>query len=128
MGKNHGKISDDNFKQSMTFPQGIPWNFHDQNRIGDVYVVVFKANQINRKTAHHAILIDVAESSNDQVLEGALLHLTAAMLTRVVELRVEDNPWPKDYFYEIVRIGRLVPTKLNPQRWAFELHHKVLGN
>lgn len=128
MGKNHGKIYEDYFEQSMTFPQGIRCNFADQNRIGDVYVVVFKANQINRETAHHAILVDVAGSSNDQVLEGALLHLTADTVTRVVQFRVEDNPWPKDHFYEIVRIGRLVPTTSNPHHEAIELHSKVLGN
>ena len=48
----------------MTFLQGIRLDFKNPNRIGDVYVVVFKTDQINRKTAHHAILVDVAGSSN----------------------------------------------------------------
>jgi hypothetical protein len=42
MGKSRWKIFDDNFEQSMTFPQGIGWHFQDPNRTGDVYVVVFK--------------------------------------------------------------------------------------
>jgi hypothetical protein len=112
----------------MIFPQGIQWNFHDRDRIGDVFFVVFKTNQINRKTAHHAILVDVAGSSNGKVLESVLIHLTANTITQMVKFRVEDDPWPKDYFYETVRSGQLVPTKSNPQLWAIDLHNKVIGN
>jgi hypothetical protein len=114
MGNKSWKIDDDSFERSMTFPQGIQSNFHDRNRTGDVYVVVFKTNQINRKTTHQAILVDVAGSSNDMVLEGVLMHLIVNTITQAIKFRVEDNPWPSDYFYETVRVGQLVPTKSNP--------------
>ncbi|CAF0964172.1 unnamed protein product [Rotaria magnacalcarata] len=125
MAKKSWKIYDDNFKESMTFPQGIPWNFHDRNPIGDVYVVVFKTAQINRKTAHHAILVDVAGSSNEENMEGVLVHLTASTITQQVKFRVEDDPWSKDCFYETVRVGQLTTTKSNPQFWAIDLHNKA---
>jgi hypothetical protein len=128
MGKSRWKIYDDNFEQSMTFPQGIEWNFQDPNRIGDVYVVVFKKGRVNRKTAHHAVLVDVAGSSNDNIFEGVLIHLTANTITQVVKFRVEDNSWTNDDFYETFHIGRLVPTQPNPQHWAIDLHQKVIDN
>jgi hypothetical protein len=112
----------------MIFPRGIQSNFHDRNRTDDVYVVVFKTNQINRKTAHQTILVDVVGSSNDMVLEGVLMHLTANTITQAVKFRVEDNAWPNDYFYDTVRVGQLVPTKSDPQLWAIDLHSKVIGN
>ena len=61
-----------------------------------MYVVVFKTDQINRKIGHHAVLIDVAGSSNSMTFDDILLHMTANTISQVVKFRLEDKPWPKD--------------------------------
>ena len=125
MRKSGLKLWDENFSEGMSFPQGIERSFVDRKRVGEVFIVVFRTDQVNRKTAHHAIVIDVAGSSDEDFLQGLMVHLTANVLTRIVKFRVEDNPWKRDEFYEIVRIGQLLPTTPDPHYWAMELHSKV---
>lgn len=112
-----------------TFLSRIPRQLVDQDKAGDVYILVFKGDVPIRKMAHHALLVDVAGTTNDSYFSGVLLHLTANALDRPTEFRIDDRPWKRNILYGSVYIGKTVPANYvhmsQPRKWAIALQEFV---
>ena len=90
-----------------------------------LYFLVFKGDASIRKMAHHALLVDVAGTTDEFNFCGVLLHLTANASDRQTECRIDDRPWRKNIFYESFYIGKTVPPNhmnmSQPRKWAMAL-------
>lgn len=106
----------------MSFPQDIHSHFIDPNQIGNIYILIFKHPYLNRKFAHHAVLVDVAGGSTDSYLHRVMIHLTATTLTKITKSRVNDRPFDRKTFHEVIYVGRVQPSQPSPRFWAFDLH------
>jgi len=97
----------------------------DQEKVGDVFLVVFKNEKNNRKIAHHGIIVDVAGASNEIFLDGCLIHLTAKAKTRRTKYHIHSGARLRSRFYEDVFLGKLLPPPLlninKPREWAVQL-------
>ncbi len=122
--KSHAK----EYINGTSFPQDIHSHFVDPNQIGNIYILIFKHPYLNRKFAHHAVLVDVAGASTDSHLHGVTIHLTATASTKITESRVDDQPFERTIFYEIIYVGRVQPSQLSPRFWAFDLQREVRTN
>ncbi len=96
-----------------------------RQKVGDVFLVVFKNEKNNRKIAHHGIIVDVAGASNEIFLDGCLIHLTAKAKTRRTKHRIHSGARLRSRFYEEVFLGKLLPPPLvninKPREWAIQL-------
>jgi hypothetical protein len=119
------KINSKKYTDGMSFPQKIHRFFVDPSKIGNVHVVVFKHPYLDRKFAHHALMIDVAGSSTDSDLCGVTIHLTATASSKITEFSIHDRSFHRNDFHEIIYIGRLHPTQHSPLFWAFDLQREV---
>lgn len=116
------------YLNGMSFPQDIHNHFVDPNQIGNVYILIFKHPYLNRKFAHHAILVDVAGGSNDSHIHGVTIHLTATASTKITKSCVDDQPFHRKKFHDIIYIGRIQPSQSSPRLWAFDLQREVGPN
>ena len=116
------------FFARMPFPDEINPHFFDINLVGNVYVLVFKRRAIHRKVAHHAILVDVADTSTGSTLNGVILHLVAVPPTKSTHFEAGDQPGKRKDCFETILVGRLFPRTMNPRSWASDLKHEVRCN
>lgn len=122
------KINPKQHIEGMSFPQDINPFFVDRNKIGNVFIVVFKHPILDRKFAHHAVMVDIAGCSSDSHLSGATIHMTAVASTKVTRFQIHDRSFPRKNFHEIIYVGRLNPWRSSPWLWAFDLQREVCMN
>lgn len=113
------------FPNSTMFPKDIQWHFVDENRAGDVSVVVFKNESNDRTLAHQAIFVDVEGASSESLLHGVMIHLLADPSTKITKFWIKDHRWKKDAFDQIIPVGRLQPSRPSPFCWAVVLERQV---
>ena len=128
-GKNPYQIDPWRMNTMSTFLSCIPRQVVDQDKVGDVFILVFKGDVPIRKMAHHALLVDVAGATSESHFCGVLLHLTAEAIDRQTKFHVGDRPWKKTIFYESIYIGKTVPPypvqMSQPRKWALALQEFV---
>lgn len=128
MGIDVTKVSDLDCPTGMSFPSGVDPFVVDPMQVGNVYLLVFKHPYLHRKFAHHGIFVDVAGSSNNSFLRGVTVHLTAKASTKVSTFRVDDCKFNKKRFYDIIHVGRLIPSDPIIRMWAMDLQREVTRN
>jgi hypothetical protein len=121
MGLMNSKVSELDFPNGMSFPQHVDKYIVDSNQAGNVYVVVFKNGYLDKKLCHHAIVVDVAGSSNETYLSGVTIHLTGTAATRIAEFRVEDYRYNRKQIHEAIFVGRLQSSQSILRLWALDL-------
>ena len=122
------KIHAKEYIDGMSFPQDIHYHFADPNQIGNIYILIFKHPYLNRKFAHHAVLVDVAGGSTESHLHGVTIDLTATASTKITKSRVDDRPFDRKKFHEIIYVGRIQSSQTSPRFWAFDLQREVRMN
>jgi hypothetical protein len=112
-----------------TFPSKVPRYIVDQDKVGDIYILVFKGDEAIRKITHHAILVDVGATTNESHFHGVLLHLTANAIDRETEFRIHDRSRKRSIFYESVCVDKTIPPNninmFQPRKWAVALLESV---
>ena len=104
-----------------SFPSNIPRYIIDQNKVGHVYILVFKGHIPIQKMAHHALIVDVAGTTIESHFHGVLLHLTATAINRKTEFQFDDRLWKRSTF--IVPLNNNHPYQ--PRKWAMDLQFPV---
>jgi hypothetical protein len=89
---------------------------------------IFRPGYLSRKFAHHAVLVDVAGGSTNSHLHGVTIHLTATASTKITKSRVDDKPFDRKNFHEIIHVDRIQPSQASPRFWAFDLQREVRTN
>jgi hypothetical protein len=70
-----------------TFLSKVSRHIVDQNKVGDIYILVFKGAEAIRKIAHHAILIDVAGTTNESHFME--FYYISQLMQSIVKLNLE---------------------------------------
>lgn len=90
----------------------------NKNKIGDVYLAIYRRGLDGMKMAHYSIIIDTAGESTNKMIVGRELHLGVDRKTRKTSFTENKRVKTKKDFKKIIKIGKI---KESSDYWEDEL-------
>lgn len=92
----------------------------NKEKVGDVYLAMYKQGSDSEKRAHYSIVIDTAGETTNEKIVGCELHLGADKKTRVTGFVGGKREKPRNEFLKIIPVGKIenIYHKERPSAWG----------